>query len=193
MKPKPPKCKVCKQPTRAFNSVMAFCGIPCQLEWLKTKQGKQTTEKVSRAAFKERKKLAKGLHYWRGKTQQSVNKYVRTRDLGLPCISCGIHPHELKDSIRGKFHAGHFKSVGAHPELRFNTFNIHNQCAKCNTWQSGNINCYEFGVIARYGQKRLDYLEGPHPIKKYTIEDLERIRRIFNKKTRLLEKKRDLL
>jgi len=169
---------------------MPFCNPEHAIEYLNTKKGKEGIKKVERKQHKERKKQVKGLPHWKKETQKVINKYVRMRDKDLPCISCGKWDHELKEAIgKGKWDAGHYKTVGARPEMRFNTLNINKQCLGCNSFQGGNIKGQQEGIIGRYGKDRLDWLDGPHESPNYTIEQLERMRRIFNRKIRLIEKR----
>ena len=41
--------------------------------------------------------------------------------------------------------------------------------------KSGNIGPYRIALIAKIGQERVDWLEGPHEPAKYTIDDLKAI------------------
>lgn len=99
--------------------------------------------------------------------QGALNAYVRARDYGAPCISCG-QVVELQ--------AGHYRSVGAAPELRFEEMNVHGQCQTCNIDKGGNRLAYRVGIAARYGQHMLDALDGPHEAQHYNVEQLRRIR-----------------
>lgn len=66
-------------------------------------------------------------------TKTVVQKFVRLRDKGLPCISCGT----TKDV---QYCAGHYKTAGGHPELALEPLNINLQCNRnCNCCLSGNI------------------------------------------------------
>ena len=187
------RCKSCRKQCEPFNSLNAFCDADCAISYLNGNTGRKLIEKVKRKKFREKKKEVKGLSHWNRVTQTVVNKYVRLRDRNLPCISCGKWDHELKEAVRkGKCDAGHYKTVGSHPEIRFNTKNINKQCLNCNGFNSGNIAGQQKGIEARYGQERLDWLNGPHQLKHYSIDDLERIRKIFSKKTRRLEKAADI-
>lgn len=115
--------------------------------------------------------------------QTAVNKYIRARDADKPCISCGT-------TNKVKFDAGHFKTRGAHPELRFNLFNIHKQCSNnCNVHLSGNIHGYIEGLTNRYGVWMVEYLNRKHEPKHYSREELERIKKLFNKRARFYEKR----
>jgi hypothetical protein len=99
--------------------------------------------------------------------QSAVNAYVRARDDGKPCISCG----EMKP-----LQAGHYWSVGARPELRFNAANIHGQCHRCNIDLAGNREAFRAGIVDRLGSELADDLDTPTPAQKWTLDDLKAIR-----------------
>jgi hypothetical protein len=99
------------------------------------------------------------------KTQKVFNEFIRLRDKDLPCISCGKH--------RPMYHAGHYRSTGSHPELRFNEDNCHKQCPHCNLFKSGNLIDYRINLIKKIGEPRVEVLENYTPPKKYTISELE--------------------
>ena len=99
--------------------------------------------------------------------QSAVNAYVRARDEGMPCISCG----EMKP-----LQAGHYWSVGARPELRFNEANIHGQCHRCNIDLAGNREAFRAGIVDRLGSELADDLDTPTPAHKFTLDDLKAIR-----------------
>jgi hypothetical protein len=101
---------------------------------------------------------AKSKSDWAKEAQREFNKFIRLRDAELPCVSC-LRNHS------GQYQAGHYKTVGAHPELRFNEDNCHKQCAPCNNHLSGNIAHYRPNLIDIIGQSRvdaLDYNSGGH-------------------------------
>ena len=98
----------------------------------------------------------------------AVNAYVRTRDDKEPCISCGRY-HE------GQYHAGHYRSTGSSPALRFDLANIHKQCMPCNTHLHGNLIPYRVNLIQKIGLAEVERLEGPQEPKKYTIDELKDI------------------
>ena len=99
--------------------------------------------------------------------QSAVNAYVRARDEGMPCISCG----EMRP-----LQAGHYWSVGARPELRFNEANIHGQCSRCNVDLAGNREAFRAGIVDRLGSELADCLDTPAPAQKFTLDDLKAIR-----------------
>jgi len=88
---------------------------------------------------------------WLKDLQAIFNTYIRERDKGKPCISCDT-------PLKGKFDAGHFFSVGAYPNIRFNEDNVHGQCVYCNQHKHGNINEYAIRLPYRIGQERYDNL-----------------------------------
>lgn len=131
--------------------------------------------KVERASIKARKEAIKSRADWAREAQTAFNAFIRARDDGLPCISCGRH-HQ------GQWHAGHYLSTGARPELRYTESNVHRQCAPCNTHLSGNAVLYRIGLIERIGLEAVEWLEGPHELPKWTPDDYKAIRDNYRQK-----------
>ena len=108
--------------------------------------------------------------------QKAFNAFIRARDIDLPCISCDRY-HD------GRYDAGHYKSVGSSPELRFNEDNCHKQCHwNCNINLSGNIENYRINLVKKIGVDKVEWLEGPHEPKKYTCEELKEIELLYKDK-----------
>lgn len=137
--------------------------------------------KVERATTRARKQADLTPKKLEQKLQPIFNMFIRLRDRDQPCISCGVMDPPMTSG--GQWDAGHFKGVGAFPELRFDEDNCHKQCKKCNGG-SGKFahkartvsQQYELNIVERIGQERLDRLNGPHPTAKRTREWLlERI------------------
>lgn len=139
----------------------------------KTKEFKKET--------RERKESLKSRGDWIKEAQAQFNRYVRARDYELPCISCQRY-HE------GQYHAGHYRSVGGNPELRFEELNNNKQCAPCNNHLSGNLVDYRINLIKKIGLDKVEWLEGPHEPKKYTIEEIKDIKAKYRKLANELEK-----
>lgn len=112
---------------------------------------------------------------------RSTERQLTHGDRHLPCISCGRH-HD------GQYHAGHFRTTGANPELRFDEDNCHRQCAPCNNHLSGNLISYRPALIAKIGQVRFDALMGPHELPKWKRDDYIRIRDEYRAKLKELKK-----
>jgi hypothetical protein len=77
------------------------------------------------------------------KAVKRFNKYIRERDKGKPCISCGSDKFD---------HAGHYYAGNAAPSIRLDEDNVHGQCAGCNLFKHGNLIGYRKGLVERYGE-----------------------------------------
>jgi len=162
------KCRnpECREPfENVYSSMQKTCSIPCALALVAASKDK--AERKDNREFKKRH-IDKDFPYWIKKLQAEFNKFIRARDKGLPCISCQrLHG--------GQIHAGHYKTVGGNPELRFDELNCHAQCSTCNNHLSGNLIKYRSNLLVKIGAKKLRYLEGPHKAKNYTIADLKEL------------------
>ena len=146
------------------------------------KSVKQDQIKAFRAETNRRKKKLRDQDrsFHLKEAQKSFNRFIRERDKYLPCVSCGRF-HE------GQWHAGHYRTTAAAPELRYEELNCHKQCAPCNNHKSGNISEYRIELIKRIGEDKVDWIEGPHDPKKYTIEELKEIRATYDQKWKDLQ------
>jgi len=171
------KCKQCKGEYTKFQSTQQVCSPSCALALSRSKISKQKDKE-----HKQRKRKLKNedRSFQLKKTQQIFNSYIRLRDDSSPCISCVRH-HS------GQYHAGHYRTVGANPELRFDDRNCHKQCSACNNHLSGNLVNYRINLINKFGVGYVDYLEGHHEAKRYTIADLKELQIHFKKLTEELE------
>ena len=171
-------CRMCKKKFTQFQSLQVVCSPKCAATLAKAKREKQERKEHTQA-----KKNLLTLSDHMKLTQGVFNKWIRLRDAREPCISCGTQNPNIQ------YCAGHYFTRGAHPELRFDPLNVHKQCNKnCNLEQSGNIAAYRVSLIKKIGQEGMDYLEGPHEPKNYTIDDLKQIRAKYAKLSRELEK-----
>ena len=146
----------------------------------KLKKEKQKKEREEKDKLKARKLAVKPLSYFTKQAQTAFNAFIRERDKDEPCISCGRF-HE------GQYHAGHYRTTGANPELRFDEDNCHKQCAPCNNHLSGNIENYTPRLIEKIGQERFDRLMGSHELPKWKREDYEQIRDHYRAKLKELK------
>ena len=185
---KQPKSKTCKNPACRASFVpqrlgQAVCNYTCGLAIKDVNQEKarKSLAQVERREIKVRKEKLKSRADHLKDTQQAFNAWVRERDAELPCISCGRH-HQ------GKYDAGHYRTVGSNPALRYEPLNCHRQCSPCNTQLSGNIVNYRIALVTRIGAEAVDWLEGPHEAKKYTVEELKAMTADYRAKTRDLKK-----
>lgn len=76
------------------------------------------------------------------------HKFIRERDEGLPCISCGNYR---------TLQAGHFQSAGKFARLRFNEYNVNGQCKQCNFYGGMEIGAsYERNLRKKIGNEEVD-------------------------------------
>lgn len=178
MKNKLHKCKICKGEYIKHNSLQIVCSPKCAIEYAR-KQEEKNREKH----HKELKKKVRNndRSYWNRKAQKEFNKYIRFRDKHLNCISCS-------KPFNAKYDAGHYRSVGAHPELRFSELNNNGQCVRCNQHLSGNLINYRIGLSKRISKNDLEWLEGPHEPKRYTVENLRTIAKWYARKNKRIER-----
>jgi len=163
------KCKNCKEvfEPKWFN--WKFCDEDLCHNLGVKELVKKEREKKAKQERKETKKAKEALLTHRDylKLFQTVfNTYIRERDKDLPCISCGKNNEK-------QFHAGHYRSVGSCPELRFEELNVWRQCATCNTYLHGNLIEYRKELINRIGVEKVEWLEGYQPSNKMLISEIK--------------------
>lgn len=103
------------------------------------------------------------------KAQRIFNAWIRKRDEGKPCITCGRPKIE---------HACHFYSAGHYTGLRFAEDNVHGGCLQCNYFKHGAGNEYRRNLINRIGEQRMLLLDSAatrNRFKKYSRFELEQI------------------
>ena len=170
---KPRKCKVrtCRAPFVPSKSFQTWCSPECGVQIAQAAQAKErkSIEQRERKELQARKEKLKSRSEHAKEAQAEFNRWVRLRDADLPCISCGRY-HQ------GKYDAGHYRSVGSNPALRFEPLNCHRQCVPCNQHKSGNAIEYRIGLVARIGAEAVAWLEGRHEPKHYSIDDLKQIK-----------------
>lgn len=109
-------------------------------------------------------------------TQTAFNKYIRARDAGQGCISCG--------TTSGQMQAGHYRPTSTSAELRFNEINVHVQCSRCNTHLSGNLAKYRAALVDKIGVELVEWLEQPHTYERPSIDDLKWLRSYYSRRAR---------
>lgn len=195
-----PKCPICRQPATQKFGLRLFCGFEHAAEWAKAQAEKSKAKKKKEFnAETRRMKLAiKKRSAWIADLQKVVNQFVRMRDIGKPCPSCGRSEVEVEQDAIGKtggaWDAGHYLSRGSHPELRFCLDNLARQCKSCNGG-SGNYarknhevqKCFRIELINRIGLERVEWLEGPHEPLKITIPEIQTLIAEYKAKIKQLE------
>ncbi|WP_087693993.1 recombination protein NinG [Pseudomonas sp. PE-S1G-1] len=190
---KQPKPKKCKNPACGISFPpqrlgQAVCSPKCGLAIKDINQAKarKSLAQVERREIKIRKEKLKSRGEHMREAQQAFNEYVRTRDqaAGHPCISSG----KPLDWSGNAVDAGHYRSVGSAPHLRFDERNCHAQSKQDNRFLSGNAVDYRIGLIARIGQEAVDALEADQSVRKYTVEEIKAIKVKYRAMTRELKK-----
>lgn len=199
--PKPakaPKAKKCRVPECGAKFVpqrlgQKVCGVSCAIsDSIRSKENlakaTKALDQLERKEIKVRKEKLKSRADHLREAQAAVNEYVRMRDAHLPCISCDSTPNDNDLMTGSRWDAGHYRSVGACPELRFEPLNIHRQCVKCNRNLSGNAVEYRIRLVLRIGIDKVAWIEGPHEARKYTVEEIKAIKAKYRALTRELKK-----
>lgn len=171
------KCKTCKTKFPPYSSLATACSPKCAVV-----QAKEAEEKKARKALKEGREKLKTLTDHLNDAQTACNAFIRERDKHKPCISCGTRKPNIQ------YCAGHYKTRGGHPELRFHPMNIHKQCNKnCNLMKSGNISEYKPKLIEKIGLSNVEWLEGKQEIQHLTIEDAKEIKAYYKEQLKILK------
>jgi hypothetical protein len=200
------KCTGCGErfPPGELISVPAgkFHSWECATKYATDKKNKKTikevADKVKRNDIKKRKEKLKPPSKWLSEAQKWFNKFIRLRDKDDLCISCNRTIKQIQGNdnwkVGGAWDCGHYLTRGAHPELRFEELNAHKQCKSCNGG-SGNFSSksktvgekYRVKLIKKIGIENVEWIEGPHEPKKYTIDDLKEIIATYKAKCKELE------
>jgi hypothetical protein len=191
MTAKQPRAKACKNPACGEKFIpqrlgQAVCSPKCAIAEAKQpanqKKARIAIEQRERREIKAAKERIKSRADYLKDAQAAFNAWVRARDAGLPCISCGT-------TADVQYCAGHYKPSGSNPALRFEPLNVHLQCNRnCNMGKSGNLTPYRVELIRRIGLEKVEWLEGPHAPKKYTIDELKALTAEYRAKLRELKK-----
>lgn len=193
MEKKSPKPKTCKNPACKTSFVpqrlgQAVCNYACGLAIKDVNQEKarKALVDVGRKEVKAQKEKLKSRGEHVREAQIAFNAYIRLRDqlAGHACISSG----KPLDWSGNAVDAGHYRSVGSAPHLRFDERNCHAQSKQDNRFLSGNAVDYRIGLIARIGLEAVDALEADQSVRKYTVDDLKAIKAHYRALARELKR-----
>lgn len=133
------RCKVCKESFKPVRFLQKDCGkLECKqnLKRLKVKDKKPKVK----SGIKTKKKLQTLLKEF----EKVFNAYIRKRDNGKPCISCGQY-NELQ--------AGHYFAVSGYKALRFDEDNVHGEGACCNMFNESHLILYGINLKKKIGER----------------------------------------
>lgn len=184
-KPKAAKCAVCKSEYMRLRPLMKVCGPSCAITHAKAQnERKQAKEQAAeRKVIREKLAAMETKPQLTRKAQAAFNAFIRARDAGKPCISCGRPLSNEPNS----YDAGHYRSVGSAPHMRFVETNCWAQCRHCNNYLSGNVVEYRKGLIERVGLAEVERLESDQTLRRYTKEALQEIASHYRAEARRLE------
>lgn len=171
-------CQQCKAKFKPERIGQRVCSPTCAINKVRA-DGLKAREAAHRSRKKALRENDRSFHVKQAQT--AFNKFIRERDIGKPCISCGRH-HQ------GQYHAGHYRTTAAQPALRFNELNCHKQCSACNLHKSGNITEYRIELVKRIGEPLVEWLEIDHKQpSKWTIPELKAIRKYYQEAVKQIQ------
>ena len=174
-------CKNCKKEFQKASPLQSVCSPTCAIERSYELNKKKREKEVNDKVKDMKVRLMKRGDYIK-LLQIVFNMYIRKRDEKLGCVSCGVTKCE-------EFHAGHYIAT-TYQYLRFNEFNVHKQCSKCNTHLRGNSIPYRIELIKRIGLAEVERLENDrHKNLEITIPEIQELIKEYKFKTKQLTKK----
>ncbi len=198
IKPKPKQCPICGTEYTPRSSLQKVChNYKCAMEFNRQVDARNAAreqrkqDKLQRDDLRQRREKLKGVSEWQKEAQTAFNRYIRWRDFNKECASCGGQLIGSSNYLTGSaVDASHYRSRGAAPHLRFNVFNVHAACTRCNRQLSGNAVEFRIRLIQRIGLERVERLEADNTPRKFDIEYLKRVKSIFTRRARHYEKLR---
>lgn len=142
-------------------------------------------KKASRELDLERLKSVQNISFFHKKAQAAFNAFIRERDKGKPCVSCG-----KPDNGQHQRHASHYRSVGACSSLRYDENNVHASCSVCNNHLSGNVASYRMALIGMMGLEKVEWMESKPKSCKWTREQLEETEACYKQKLKKIKNSR---
>jgi len=180
-KPRVKKCAVCPCRFEVQRMGQKVCSLACgfALSILNATEASRKVDRARKEALKTRSDHLREL-------QVIFNACIRQRDknAGFPCISSG----RPLDWSGNNVDAGHYRSIGSAPHLRFDERNVHAQSKQDNRYGSGNAVDYRIGLIARYGVAYVEALEADNEPRKWTIPELIEMKAHYRAKLKELKK-----
>lgn len=175
---KPKKCVFCGNEFKPrYKTTERACSTRCAIGYAQEKEEKKLKNEW-RKEKKSRKESIMSHADWLNLLQKVFNTFIRARDKDMPCISCG--------TFNGQMHCGHYRSVSVASQLRFNELNCNVQCARCNTYYSGNLIEYRKGLVLKIGIEKVEELENNTEELKLSIPEIKELIEHYRKETKRL-------
>ena len=190
--PKEKECPTCLHMFKVQKLGQKTCwSVGCVSAYI-VKKDREKKEKTNRKDLRELNRKNKK---WQHKNTTPVFNRMRmlqefewfkVRGIAPHCISCG-------NSKTTDFCCGHFKTVAARGDLRYDPINTYLQCNfHCNSSKSGNVGEYRKGLLRRFGLKQakaiIEHCEAAVPSNiQWTWEGIEQVRKDARKEIKRLE------
>jgi hypothetical protein len=206
---KPKRCRVCRREFTPYLTTQVCCSPSCAIQYARNSAPQRQSAAQKRCQIAqakedraERKRKSIPLSKLKSGAQHEFNAFIRERDFEDACISCGAVLFEQQAG--GAWDAGHYRTVAAAAQLRFNEDNCHKQCKSCNSGvkrdPKGRVLAvldlermltiraeYRVRLIAKIGLERVEALENSHEIKHWERDELIAIRREYLGKWKTLK------
>ena len=189
------KCTICSvrldQSEMKYAGVSAYCSPDCgaklALKLLAKKRAKEEKDADKKHAIRKREFKRHDVTRQLEATKIVFNR-VRVKQEKLWFYSRNIEPYCIScQKTKMDWSCGHYKTVGSQGNLRYDKLNTYLQCNRyCNSSLSGNIsgnkNCigYTEGILSRFGAeegaKIIEYCKISTETKKWTCQEVEKIR-----------------
>lgn len=182
---KPLKIKACANPSCGTQFMpqrmgQRVCSPVCARRLVMVQNmASKISAKLDRAADKAKREALKTLPQLHKEAQAAFNALRREqcRHAGYGCISCGRPLDWGHEGVRSHaVDAGHYRSVGSAPQLRYTSANVWPQCVSCNRYGAGKAVDYRIGLVARIGVEAVEALESFNEVHKWTKEEVRAIR-----------------
>jgi len=192
---KPNRCQHCKArmpDDKARHVLHEECIEP----WLEKQHVKKLAKRkadllkakrIEKAVDRKKREAQKTLPVLKAEAQTAFNAWTRARDVMQPCISCGKPPGDVTQLHAGR-DAGHYRSVGSAPHVRYDERNVHAQCVSCNQYGAGRAVEYRQGLIVRIGLANVEALEAEQGARKWGHDELRAIKTKYAAMTKQLKR-----
>ncbi|MCH9717429.1 MAG: recombination protein NinG [Gammaproteobacteria bacterium] len=161
-------CKVCLKPFKPFKTTEVVCSVKCAI-----KHGKREVRAQKKQVRDNVIKYSKLM----SEAKKAFQAWVRKRDEGKPCISCGKLTAEQWDG-------SHFFKAEVYRGVVFHENNVNKACSYCNRWLDGNLIRYRENLVCKIGLIEVRELENEADTtrnKKWSRGDLIEIRDRYKK------------
>jgi hypothetical protein len=154
-----------------------WLAVQIQKKNLKIKKHKLEAQLKDKRETKAKLMAQKTRGYWIERAQVAFNQFIRLRDrlAGHACISSGVPLDWTANAVD----AGHYRSRGSAPHLRFDERNCHAQSKRENRYLAGNVTGYRRGLIQRYGVDFVEALESDQSTSKWSIAEIQQIEKTY--------------